>query len=322
MTTATAPEAASATVNPDQERSDARLRVEELRASLARHQHLYHTLDQPEISDAAYDALFRELQALERRFPELAVDDSPTLRVGAPPGRTFPLVEHRERMLSLGNAFNAEELLDWRRRAVELLDREDLAFVTEPKLDGLAIALIYDNGRLIQAATRGDGRAGELVTDNVRTIASIPDQLQNAPDGVFEVRGEIYMPKAGFDAMNAEIEQGNEARAADGKRPLSLYANPRNAAAGSVRQKDPSITASRPLAIAVYQLGWADWRGGAAHPDTHWDTLAWLADLGLPTTPPHRPPRRHRRRSQGLRTLDPTPRHAPLRYGRRRGQGR
>ncbi|MYD74002.1 MAG: NAD-dependent DNA ligase LigA, partial [Chloroflexi bacterium] len=236
----------------------ARDRVELLRAEILRHNHLYHALNEPEVSDADYDALFAELKSLEARFPELASADSPTQTVGAPPGRTFAVVEHRLRMLSLGNAFNAEELLAWRQRAADLLDREEWTYVSEPKIDGLAIALVYEHGRLVQAATRGDGRAGEDVTANLRAIDAVPNELSGNPPPRFEVRGEIYMPKSGFEAMNDEIGVENERRRDEGRAALTLYANPRNAAAGSVRQKDASVTATRPLSIGVYQLGWCD----------------------------------------------------------------
>ena len=260
----------------------ARDRVELLRAEILRHNHLYYNQDSPEISDADFDALFAELRGLEARFPELASSDSPTQTTGAAPGRTFAVVEHRLRMLSLGNAFNAEELLAWRQRAAALLDREEWTYVTEPKIDGLAIALVYERGRLVQAATRGDGRAGEDVTANLRAIDAVPNELSGNPPPLFEVRGEVYMPKAGFEAMNAEIAVENERRRAEGRAALTLYANPRNAAAGSVRQKDASVTATRPLSIGIYQLGWCD---EAVVPDTHWETLAWLSEFGFPTTP-------------------------------------
>lgn len=260
----------------------ARDRVELLRAEILRHNHLYHALNEPEISDADYDALFAELKSLEAQFPELASADSPTQTVGAPPGRTFAVVEHRLRMLSLGNAFNAEELLAWRQRAADLLDREEWTYVSEPKIDGLAIALVYERGRLVQAATRGDGRAGEDVTANLRAIDAVPNDLSGNPPPLFEVRGEVYMPKSGFEAMNAEIAEQNERRHEEGRAALTLYANPRNAAAGSVRQKDASVTATRPLSIGVYQLGWCD---DTVTPDTHWETLGWLSEFGFPTTP-------------------------------------
>ncbi|MCY4619381.1 MAG: NAD-dependent DNA ligase LigA [Chloroflexi bacterium] len=266
----------------DAEQITARDRVEQLRAEILRHNHLYHAQNSPEISDADFDALFAELQRLEADFPELASSDSPTQTVGAPPGRTFAVVEHRRRMLSLGNAFDAEELRGWQQRAADLLDREEWAFVTEPKIDGLAIALVYERGRLVQAATRGDGRAGEDVTANLRAIEAVPNELEGDPPPLFEVRGEVYMPKAGFDAMNAEIALANEERLAEGRAALTLYANPRNAAAGSVRQKDASVTATRPLNIGIYQLGWCD---EAITPDTHWETLGWLSEFGFLTTP-------------------------------------
>ena len=260
----------------------ARDRVELLRGEILRHNHLYHALDAPEITDAEYDELFNELRRLEADFPELASADSPTQTVGAAPGRTFAVVEHRMRMLSLGNAFNAEELIAWRQRAVDLLDREDWTYVTEPKIDGLAIALVYERGRLVQAATRGDGRAGEDVTANLRMIDAVPNQLSGSPPPRFEVRGEVFMPKAGFETMNGEIAAENERRRDEGRGELTLYANPRNAAAGSVRQKDAAVTATRPLSIGIYQLGWCD---DAVTPDTHWETLDWLAAFGFPTTP-------------------------------------
>ena len=249
----------------------ARNRIEELRDLIGYHNTRYYDLDAPEITDAEWDALFRELKELEEAHPEFVTPDSPTQRVGAPPQAAFGIFEHRELMLSLGNVFNADEFREWHRRAAELAERDDFALVTEAKIDGLAMALLYEDGRLVQAGTRGDGRRGENVTQNVRTIDSVPARLRGRTAERFEVRGEVYMPKAGFEAMNQE-------RAAQGE---PLFANPRNAAAGAVRQLDPNVTASRPLAMAVYQLGWID---GTA-PDTHWETLAWLREMGLPTTP-------------------------------------
>ncbi len=272
----------TAPTSGDAEIIAARDRVELLRAEILRHNHLYHALDAPEITDAEYDELFGELRRLESDFPELASADSPTQTVGAAPGRTFAVVEHRLRMLSLGNAFNAEELIAWRQRAADLLDREEWTYVTEPKIDGLAIALVYERGRLVQAATRGDGRAGEDVTANLRMIDAVPNQLSGRPPPRFEVRGEVFMPKAGFETMNAEIAAENERRREAGRAELTLYANPRNAAAGSVRQKDAAVTATRPLSIGIYQLGWCD---EAVTPDSHWETLGWLAEFGFPTTP-------------------------------------
>ncbi len=269
-------------VSGDAEQIAARNSVEQLREAIRRHNNLYYVQDSPEISDADFDALFAELRSLESYYPELASADSPTQTTGAVPGRTFAVVEHRLRMLSLANAFNADELRSWRQRAADLLDREEWTFVTEPKIDGLAIALVYERGRLVQAATRGDGRAGEDVTANLRAIDAVPNELQGDPPPLFEVRGEIFMPKAGFDAMNAEIAAQNDERQQAGRAALTLYANPRNAAAGSVRQKDASVTATRPLSIGIYQLGWCD---DAVTPDTHWETLGWLSEFGFPTTP-------------------------------------
>ena len=259
---------------------DARQRVEELRDQLRYHSQRYYTLDDPEIADAAWDALLAELRALEEAHPEFVTADSPTQQVGATPLETFAVVEHRERLLSLGNVFDETGLRDWHRRASALADRDDFAMVTEPKIDGLAMSLVYEAGRLVQAATRGDGRRGENVTENIRRIADVPQRLSGETPARFEVRGEVFMPKAGFEAMNAAIEEANEALVAADKKPQRVFANPRNAAAGAVRQKDPAVTATRPLSIAVYQLGWAE---GSA-PPTHGETLGWLRSLGFPTT--------------------------------------
>ena len=277
-----APAADATTSGTDAERLVARNHIEELRDQIRYHNYRYHVLDDPEVPDASYDALFRELSALEDRFPQFAAADSPTQQVGAAPETTFNVVEHRQPLLSLGNAFNADELRDWHRRIAQLAERDHFRMVTEPKIDGLAMALVYEDGRLVQAATRGDGRAGEDVTLNVLAIPTVPERLQGAPPRRFEVRGEVFMPKAGFEQLNARIELENEEREAAGRPPLRLFANPRNAAAGAVRQKDPRITAGRPLDIAIYQLGWVD--GGGA-PASHSEALAWLGSLGFPTSP-------------------------------------
>ncbi len=249
-------------------------RVQELREQLHRHNYLYHVLDAPVITDAEYDALFRELQTLEEANPDLADPGSPTQRVGAAPAPQFDEVAHPVPMLSLGNAFDEEELATWRRRAAGMLEHDDFAMVCEPKIDGLAIALTYESGRLTRAATRGDGVRGEDVTLNVRTIKSVPLVLQAgvpAPPRM-EVRGEVYFPRDAFRRMNEEREYAGE----------PLFANPRNAAAGSLRQLDPRITASRQLAIWVYQLGWAE---DAETPPTHWETMQWLRKLGFRVNP-------------------------------------
>ena len=243
-------------------------RVKALRDELNRHNYLYHVLDQPEIGDAQYDALMRELRQLEEERPELVTPDSPTQRVGAEPAEGFSDVQHPVPMLSLANAFDEEELLAWHQRVANLLERDDFDMVCELKYDGLAVALAYENGVFVQGATRGNGLVGEDVTLNLRTIKSIP--LRVLRDDVptrFEVRGEVYFPKSGFEKFNEErIAQG-----------LPTYANPRNTAAGSLRRLDPRMTAERPLDIFVYGLGYAE---GEA-PPTHWDTLAYLGELGF-----------------------------------------
>lgn len=255
----------------------ARLRSEELRSAINYHNRKYYQDDAPEIADAEYDELMNELRAIERDFPELITPDSPTQKVGAAPLAAFEVVEHREPLLSLGNVFSEEELLAWYRRACERYDADSFPLVCEPKIDGLAMSLVYEQGRFVEGATRGDGMRGENVTANLRTIGSIPHTLHGTFPARFEVRGEVYMTKSGFEAMNAAIGEENIAREAAGRKPLSLYANPRNAAAGSVRQKDPSITASRPLAMFMYQLGWCE----GPHPETQTEILAWLAEMGF-----------------------------------------
>ncbi|MBK9179223.1 MAG: NAD-dependent DNA ligase LigA [Acidimicrobiales bacterium] len=246
-------------------------RVDDLRRQIRHHDERYFVLDEPEISDADYDALVRALRALEDEFPELITPDSPTQRPGGGAAAAFAPVEHRVPMMSLDNAFSIDELEAWGRRTARLLDGAPTRYVCEPKIDGLAISIRYQGGRLVQAATRGDGRVGEDVTANVRTIGSVPHQLAGAPE-VLEVRGEVYMPVSAFEALNRR-----QAEAGD-----RLFVNPRNSAAGSLRQKDPAITASRELSLWVYQSG--EVVGG---PDlaTHIDTLAFLAALGLPVNP-------------------------------------
>ncbi len=252
--------------------ADPAARVAELRAEIRRHVRAYYVLDAPEISDTEFDALLRELEALEAKHPELADADSPTRRVGAPPDDAFAAVRHRERMFSLDNAVSPEELAAWQGRLERQLGRPPEAYVCELKFDGLAVSLTYEAGRLARAATRGDGVTGEDVTGNIRTLRSVPLVLDGDPPAVMEVRGEVYLPLAEFEALN---ERQREA----GERP---YINPRNTAAGSVRQKDPAITATRNLAIWVYQLGYVE--GGPAF-ERHSETLDWLRGLGLRTNP-------------------------------------
>ncbi|MEI6136515.1 MAG: NAD-dependent DNA ligase LigA, partial [Chloroflexota bacterium] len=229
----------------------ARSRVEELRTTIRAHDYRYYVLQQPEIGDTQYDLLFRELRDLEERFPELVSPDSPTQRVSGEATAEFSGVQHREPMLSLGNVFDAEELAAWHTRAVRRIERDDLRFVCEPKIDGLAISLIYEGGRFVQGATRGDGFRGEDITANLRTLRSIPLVLNAPPDTLpraFEVRGEVYMSKVEFARLNEERRVAGE----------QLYMNPRNTAAGSLRQLDPRITASRRLDLFIYQLGWVE----------------------------------------------------------------
>jgi DNA ligase (NAD+) len=232
-------------------------------------------LDEPTIADADYDRLMRELEALEAAHPELATPDSPTRRVGAAPSGGFAPVRHEVRMLSLANAFTDDEVDDFVRKVVERLDVAEPLFSVEPKFDGLAISLRYEDGVFVQGATRGDGETGEDVTANLRTIRAIPLQLRGKGwPRVLEVRGEVYMPRAGFEAYNAR------ARASEGRiRPL---VNPRTAAAGSLRQLDPRVTASRPLAFYAYALGAVD---GGALPERHSQVLARLREWGFPVSP-------------------------------------
>jgi DNA ligase (NAD+) len=247
-------------------------RIAELRETINHHNYRYYVLDSPEISDAEYDELMKELRQLEAEHPELVTPDSPTQRIGAPPVEAFGVVEHPQPLLSLANAFSYEELAAWHKRVSNLLGGRQFDLVCEPKIDGLAIALTYIDGLLATGATRGDGYRGEDITQNLRTIRSIPLSVPREAPPRFEVRGEVYLPKAGFKKLNEE-------RA---KEELPLFANPRNAAAGSVRQLDSSITARRPLDIFVYGLGWAE---GKAVPDTHWEIMQYLKSLGFKINP-------------------------------------
>jgi DNA ligase (NAD+) len=254
----------------DQEQ--AKQRIEELSAEIEHHNYRYYVLDSPEISDAEYDEMMRELQGLEAEHPQFLTPDSPTQRVGAAPVEAFGVVEHPLPLLSLGNAFSDEELDAWYQRTLKLLGEHSFDFVGEHKMDGLAVALTYTDGKLTTGATRGDGLRGEDITQNLKTVRSIPLSVRGDCPPRFEVRGEVFLPKAGFEKLNRE-------RADEG---LALFANPRNAAAGSVRQLDPRITAKRPLDIYIYMLGWAE---GKATPPTHWETMAYLKHLGFKINP-------------------------------------
>jgi DNA ligase (NAD+) len=251
---------------------DLERRLEELRDELHRANYRYYILDDPDISDIEYDTMMRELVALETEHPELVTNDSPTQRVGAPVDEAFAPVTHLERMFSLDNVESIPELESWQDRLARLLGNEPEGYVCEQKIDGLAVSLTYENGRLVRGATRGDGRVGEDITANVRTIDAVPLRLQGSPPELIEVRGEIYMPVSAFEALNRR-------QAEVGERP---YVNPRNTAAGSVRQKDPAKTAERSLSIWLYHVGHL--AGGPAL-ETQWQSLEWLSELGLRVNP-------------------------------------
>jgi len=243
-------------------------RVLTLRTQINHHNYRYYVLDSPELSDTEYDELMLQLRQLETKYPELVVPDSPTQRVGAPPVEAFGVVEHSEPLLSLANAFSYDDLKAWYKRIVSLLGVDDFGLVCEPKIDGLAVALTYIDGLFVTGATRGDGYRGENITQNLRTIRSIPLSVPEKAPSRFEVRGEVYLSRAGFSWLNEE-------RA---KKDLPLFANPRNAAAGSMRQLDSSVTARRPLDIFIYGLGPVE---GGVVPDTHWEIIQWLKTLGF-----------------------------------------
>lgn len=259
-------------------------RIAELRAQIAHHNQRYYGADEPEISDADYDALVRELARLEIEHPEFADADSPTQMVGAGTlNEAFTPITHRVPMTSLDNAMDADELAAWGERVAKGLNGAATRFVCELKIDGLAMSLRYEAGRFMQAATRGDGRVGEDVTANVGTIAAVPKELvaKGIPD-VLEVRGEVYLPLDAFERLKAAKEAENLERAAAGRKPEPVPVNPRNAGAGSLRQKDPSVTASRGLSFWSYQLG--EVVGGPDFED-HSHTLEYLRTLGFPVNP-------------------------------------
>ena len=252
---------------------DVQARVDELRAELNHHLYRYHVLDDPEISDAAYDGLYDELKALEDEHPDLITPDSPTQRVGAPASERFQKVEHLTPMGSLEKVTDDEGLFKWAEDVRKRLDSDDpVAYVIEPKIDGLAVNLTYEDGLLTRGATRGDGIQGEDVTANLKTIKAIPLRMlgDDAP-ALAEVRGEVYLPLSGFRELNERIAELGQ----------KLAPNPRNAAAGSLRQKDSSITASRPLSIWVYGLGAAE----GLELGSHWEELEWLREHGFRTNP-------------------------------------
>ncbi len=267
---------AQRSATPDRVPPEVRRRVEELRQLIHRYNYEYYVLNAPTVSDAEYDALMLELRRLEEQYPELVTPDSPTQRVGAPPAEGFATVQHEIPMLSLGNVFADGEIRAWAQRVFRLSGRSDIEFVTEPKVDGLAVAILYEDGVLVRGATRGDGYTGEDVTNNIRTIRMIPLRLY-PPGGIelpriLEVRGEVYMKVRDFEKLNRER----------GQQGLPLFANPRNAAAGSLRQLDPSVTAARPLRFAAWDIG--RWEG-TEPPATHKAVLDFLAQLQIPVVP-------------------------------------
>src|SRR5574337_1385299 len=256
--------------------SQLREQAEELRRLIRRHEYLYYVQDRPEITDAEFDTLFQRLQRLEAKHPELITPDSPTQRVGGQAVEGFASVQHKVAMLSLDNAYNADELREFEARIKRALPSERFTYVVEPKVDGLGVALLYEHGQFVRGATRGDGRYGEDVTHNLMTVRSLPRQLRGplATSPVLELRGEIFMWRQAFEKLNSGLE-------AEGEEP---FANPRNAAAGSVRQKDSRITASRPLDIFIYGVSYAE-------PDPfthHWQTMEQLLEAGFLLDPKDR----------------------------------
>ena len=247
------------------------VRHAELKRTLNFHNHRYYVLDDPVITDHEYDALMSDLRALEEQHPNLVTPDSPSQRVGAEPLTTFESVQHPRPMLSLANAFSKEDMLAWRTRVSGLLEEACYDLVCELKFDGLAVALTYENGLLVRGATRGDGLRGEDVTQNLRTIHSIPLTVPSDSPTLFEVRGEVYMTLSGFEELNLQRQEAGE----------PLYVNPRNTAAGAIRQLDPRIAAQRPLDIFIYGLGYAE----GPVPGTHWEMLQYFKSLGFRISP-------------------------------------
>jgi len=255
-------------------RADAAQRITDLREQIHHHDYLYYVEARPEVSDAEYDALMRELRELEASFPDLVTADSPTQRIAGTPTDIFKPVAHHAAMLSLDNATSPDDLREFEARIGRALPGATFSYVCEPKIDGLGVALLYEQGRFVRGATRGDGRTGEDITPNLRTIRSIPQVLRRgalANAAVLEVRGEVFMPRAEFAKLNRALEEAG----------TPTFANPRNAAAGAVRQKDPAVTAHRPLDMFLYHVSRADGHAFASH----WDTLDALRVAGFKTNP-------------------------------------
>src|SRR2546429_8561960 len=251
-------------------RTEAERNIAQLREEIRKHDRLYYEEAAPTISDHEYDRLYKELADLETQFPDLLTPDSPTQRVGGRPLQAFEQVSHLIPMLSLDNTYSEAEVKNFYARMQRLLPDEKIPVVIEPKVDGVAVSLIYENGKLRQAATRGDGNVGDNITQNIRTIRSVPDHLRGAAPKLLEVRGEVYMDRKGFEKLNDERK----------KQGLPLFANPRNAAAGSLKQLDPAIVAKRPLGIVLYGTGATE----GVDVDLHSEIFPLLKKLGLPTT--------------------------------------
>ncbi|HJR44325.1 MAG TPA: NAD-dependent DNA ligase LigA [Actinomycetota bacterium] len=251
-------------------KAQAKKRAGELRESIDYHSYRYHVLDDPEVADVEYDAQVAELLEIEARFPDLVTPDSPTQRVGAPPSDLFAPVQHRSPMMSLDNCFSLEELQAWGRRVERGIGKAD-GFVVELKMDGVAVNLIYESGVFVRGATRGDGRTGEDITGNLKTVRAVPLKLRGKPPGVLEVRGEVYMRTDDFEKLNVSL----------GERDLKTFANPRNAAAGSLRQKDPKMTAERNLSLICHGVGYVE----GLRLRSHSDALGLIRDWGLRTNP-------------------------------------
>src|SRR5438477_9711494 len=249
--------------------AEARARVETLRRDITEHNRRYYEEAAPTISDREYDRLYRELVDLETKFPDLVTSDSPTQHVGGKTLQAFAQIQHRLPMLSLDNTYSKEEVANFYKRITRLLPDEKIPVVIEPKVDGVAVSVMYENGKLKYAATRGDGVVGDDITQNIRTIKSVPHQLRGAAPKVFEVRGEAYLDKKGFERLNQEREAAG----------LPLFANPRNAAAGSLKHLDPKVAAKRPLGVIFYGTGAVE----GAKVDLHSRIFPLFKKLGMPT---------------------------------------
>ena len=262
---------------------DVKRRIDKLRREIELHSHRYYVLNEPIISDHEYDTLFRELEELEKANPQFYSPDSPTQRVGPPSVHVFPHVRHLSPMLGLENAYNRNDLFSWDRRVRKMVGRNEVAYVTELKIDGVAVALLYQEGNFVRAATRGNGMEGEDITANIRTIPAIPAHLKNGPPPLLcEVRGEVYINKRDFESLNRKRSKSG----------LPLYSSPRNAASGSLRQQDPGVTGERPLNIWIFGIGSMEGR----ELERHWETLEYLASLGFKINP-------HNKRHQSIESV-------------------